>query len=345
MIEIKNLEKTFKVLNRKEGLKGAVADLFSRDYRYVKAVDDLSLHIEDGEIVGYVGPNGAGKSTTIKMMTGILKPTSGKILISGKEPYENRKEHMQNIGVVFGQRSQLWWSLPVRESFHVLKEIYMVDDVTYKHNLELFESLVNIKELYGKPVRQLSLGQRMLCEVTAAFLHDPKVVFLDEPTIGLDVAVKESIRNLIKKLNEEKKTTIVLTSHDTKDIEALCERVVIIDKGKLVFDNSITQLKQMFGKYRTIKLDLSGKSMDFTEINAKLTSAYKQNEISIVKEDDSLWVSVIVNEEAVAFTTVLNFILTNLSVNDVAMEDVSVEEVIKKIYGGGVATHEAIETI
>ena len=335
MIEIRNLERRFKVLNRKEGLKGAFLDLFSRDYKYIDAVKDISMTIQDGEIVGYVGPNGAGKSTTIKMMTGVLKPTGGSILIDGKEPYANRREHMKQIGVVFGQRSQLWWSLPVRESFRVLKDMYEVPDDVYEKNLALFESLVNIKDLYGKSVRQLSLGQRMLCEVTAAFLHDPKIVFLDEPTIGLDVAVKDSIRTLIKRLNEEKKTTIVLTSHDTKDIEALCERVIIIDKGTLIFDDKITKLKEMFGRFRTIKLQFADDTMHYEEIRDYVYGHYSKKQVVLSKEKDGEWVDLVINEEQIDFKEVLSQVMRDLNVHDVRMEDVGVEEVIKRIYEGG----------
>lgn len=334
MIEINNLERTFKVLNRKAGLKGAFLDLFSRDYKYVKAVNDISMTIRDGEIVGYVGPNGAGKSTTIKMMTGVLKPTAGSILIDGEDPYVNRRAHMKQIGVVFGQRSQLWWSLPVQESFRVLKDMYEVPDDVYEKNLRLFESLVNIKELYAKPVRQLSLGQRMLCEVTAAFLHDPKIVFLDEPTIGLDVSVKDSIRTLIKKLNEEKGTTIVLTSHDTKDIETLCERVIIIDKGTLIFDDKISKLKEMFGRFRTIKLQLTQDSMSYEEIKDYVFAHYSKKQVVISKEEDAEWADLVVNEEQIDFKEVLAQIMRDLKVEDVRMEDVGVEEVIKRIYEG-----------
>lgn len=333
MIEIQHLEKTFKVLNRKEGIKGAFMDLFSKDYNYVKAVNDISLNINKGEIVGYLGPNGAGKSTTIKMMTGILSPSSGKIFISGMEPYENRRKHLQNIGVVFGQRSQLWWSLPVIESYKVLKEIYKVDDKVYKRNMELFENLVDIKSLYGKPVRQLSLGQRMLCEVIAAFLHDPKVVFLDEPTIGLDVAIKDKIRGIIKHLNEEKKTTIVLTSHDTSDIETLCERAVIIDKGALIFDNTINKLKQMFGRYRTLKIN-TGTESDQKEIISKLLEKEFNKDEYTIDEEDGNMLPIIINEQKLPLTKVLNYILTNLDLKDIQIEDVGVESVIKKIYEG-----------
>lgn len=249
---------------------------------------------------------------------------------------------MKRIGVVFGQRSQLWWSLPVRESFRVLKDMYEVPDEVYEKNLALVESLVHIEELYGKPVRQLSLGQRMLCEVTAAFLHDPKVVFLDEPTIGLDVSVKESIRTLIKRLNKERGTTIVLTSHDTKDIEALCERVVIIDQGALIFDNSIEKLKEMFGRFRTIKIELSPDSMSYEEICTYLGTQYSKEQVTIAKEEETGWINLVVNEEKLEFTEILTKVMQELHVNDVRMEDVGVEEVIKRIYEGGGKENEKI---
>ena len=236
VIELKNVDKEFKVLNRHEGLKGSFQDLFSRDYKIIKAVNNVSMNIKPGEIVGYLGPNGAGKSTTIKMMTGVLQPSGGEILVNGRIPYKNRTANAQNIGVVFGQRSQLWWSLPLIESFKLLKDIYKISDKDYKDMLALYESLVDIKELYSKPVRQMSLGQRTLSDILAAFLHNPPIVFLDEPTIGLDVSMKAKIRNLIKALNKEKNTTVILTTHDMGDVDALCERIVIIDKGTMLYD-------------------------------------------------------------------------------------------------------------
>ena len=217
VIELENITKVFRVLNRHAGLKGTFTDLFSRDYKNLVAVDHVSMSIEEGEMVGYLGPNGAGKSTTIKIMTGILEPTEGKLLVNGRVPYANRTLNAQNIGVVFGQRSQLWWSLPVIESFRILKEMYCIPDKVYKNNMEMFDELVGVSELYNKPVRQMSLGQRTLCDILAAFLHDPNVVFLDEPTIGLDVSMKSKIRELISVLNREKKTTVVLTTHDMGD--------------------------------------------------------------------------------------------------------------------------------
>ena len=203
-ILMKNLCKDFKVLNRHEGLKGSLKDLFSRDYKTVSAVKDVSLSIDRGEIIGYLGPNGAGKSTTIKMMTGVLEPTSGEILVNGVIPYKNRTKNAENIGVVFGQRSQLWWSLPLIESFKLLRDIYLVPEKQYQDTLELYHSLVDIEPILHKPVRQMSLGQRTLSDILASFLHNPSIVFLDEPTIGLDVSMKDKIRSLILGLNQEK---------------------------------------------------------------------------------------------------------------------------------------------
>ena len=241
-----------------EGLKGSLKDLFSRDYKIVRAVDNISMSIKQGEIVGYLGPNGAGKSTTIKMMTGILEPTSGEILVGGNVPYQNRTKNAQEIGVVFGQRSQLWWALPLIESFKILKDIYGVSDEDYNDMLTLYKSLVDIEPLLHKPVRQMSLGQRTLSDILAAFLHNPKIVFLDEPTIGLDVSMKAKIRTLIHALNKEKNTTVILTTHDMGDVDALCQRIVIIDKGKMLYDNDIEHLKNFFGSYRTLKIRIDG---------------------------------------------------------------------------------------
>jgi ABC-2 type transport system ATP-binding protein len=338
IIELKNLKKTFKVLNRHEGLKGSIRDLFSRDYKYVNAVDDISANIYPGEIVGYLGPNGAGKSTTIKMMTGILEPSDGVIVVNGLIPYKNRALNAQNIGVVFGQRTQLWWALPVIESFKILKEIYSIDTKTYNENLELFDSIVNISSLYMKPVRQMSLGQRTLCDIVASFLHDPKIVFLDEPTIGLDVSMKSKIREIIKKINEVKGTTIILTTHDIGDIEALCKRAVIIDKGKMVYDNDFSQLKNKFGKYRTLKLEKSSHS----EINDRIYAVVKQindicDAITVVEQENEAeaeWIELLINEDIITLTDVLNKCLTAAKVNDVKIEEIRAEDIIKKIYEG-----------
>ena len=329
IIEIKHITKEFKVLNRREGLKGSLKDLFSRDYKIVRAVNDISMEIEQGEIVGYLGPNGAGKSTTIKMMTGVLEPTSGEILVAGHVPYQNRTSNAQEIGVVFGQRSQLWWALPLVESFRLLKDIYQIPDKNYQDMLDLYQSLVDIEPLLHKPVRQMSLGQRTLSDILAAFLHDPKIVFLDEPTIGLDVSMKSKIRTLIQALNKEKNTTVILTTHDMGDVDALCERIVIIDKGKMLYDNDISHLKSFFGSYRTLKLRVEGDLKKQAEAVAKELPQFK------VTADDE-WISVLVDEEKSGVMDVLTELQKKYRISDMKLEEISTEDVIKKIYEEGV---------
>ena len=329
IIEIKNVTKEFKTLNRHEGLKGSLKDLFSRDYKIVRAVDNVSMSIEQGEIVGYLGPNGAGKSTTIKMMTGVLEPTSGEILVGGNVPYENRSKNAQEIGVVFGQRTQLWWALPLIESFRLLKDIYQIPDKDYNDMLELYKSLVDIEPLLHKPVRQMSLGQRTLSDILAAFLHNPKIVFLDEPTIGLDVSMKAKIRTLIHELNRQKNTTVILTTHDMGDVDALCRRIVIIDKGKMLYDNDIEHLKGFFGSYRTLKIRVDGDMSAEAEVIKTEVPDFK------VSSDDE-WISVLVDEEKSKVLDVLGLLQKTHRIRDMQLEEISTEEVIKKIYEEGV---------
>ena len=329
IIEIKNVTKEFKTLNRHEGLKGSLKDLFSRDYKIVRAVDNVSMSIEQGEIVGYLGPNGAGKSTTIKMMTGVLEPTSGEILVGGNVPYENRSKNAQEIGVVFGQRTQLWWALPLIESFRLLKDIYQIPDKDYNNMLELYKSLVDIEPLLHKPVRQMSLGQRTLSDILAAFLHNPKIVFLDEPTIGLDVSMKAKIRTLIHELNRQKNTTVILTTHDMGDVDALCRRIVIIDKGKMLYDNDIEHLKGFFGSYRTLKIRVDGDMSSEAEAIRTEVPDFK------VSSDDE-WISVLVDEDKSKVLDVLSLLQKSHRIRDMQLEEISTEEVIKKIYEEGV---------
>lgn len=329
IITIQNVTKEFKVLNRREGLKGSLKDLFSRDYKIVRAVDNISMNIEQGEIVGYLGPNGAGKSTTIKMMTGVLEPTSGEILVGGNVPYKNRTKNAQEIGVVFGQRSQLWWALPLIESFKLLKDIYQIADREYENMLEMYRSLADIEPLLHKPVRQMSLGQRTLSDILAAFLHNPKIVFLDEPTIGLDVSMKSKIRELIHALNKEKNTTVILTTHDMGDVDALCRRIVIIDKGKMLYDNDIEHLKGFFGSYRTLKIRVEGILTERAEeVKAQLP------DFSVSADEE--WISVLVDEERATVMEVLNQLRSSFDIRDMQLEEISTEDVIKKIYEEGV---------
>lgn len=332
IVKIHNVSKHFKVLNRREGLMGTFKDLFSRDYRLVKAVDDVSMSLEEGEFVGFLGPNGAGKSTTIKMMTGVLAPTSGEIWVNGNIPFKNRSRNAQNIGVVFGQRTQLWWDLPVIESFKILKEIYNLDKKIYDENMGIFNDLVNIKTLYSTPVRNLSLGQRMLCDIVASFLHNPRIIFLDEPTIGLDVSIKNKIRTILKELNERKKATIVLTTHDIGDIEILCKRIIIIDQGCIIYDGDIRRINHMFGAYRTLKIYLgNGFNDDFmADINKKFTC---QNPILIETHEDG-WVDFTINQDELKLLDVLNYVMNILPIKDVKIEEIRTESVIRKIYEG-----------
>ena len=329
IIEIKNITKEFKVLNRREGLKGSLKDLFSRDYRIVRAVDNISMNIRQGEIVGYLGPNGAGKSTTIKMMTGVLEPTSGEIIVNGNVPYKNRSKNAQEIGVVFGQRSQLWWSLPLIESFKILKDIYRISDTDYSSMMTLYKSLVDIEPLLHKPVRQMSLGQRTLSDILAAFLHNPKIVFLDEPTIGLDVSMKSKIRVLIQELNRVKNTTVILTTHDMGDVDALCQRIVIIDKGRMLYDNDIEHLKGFFGSYRTLKIRTDGNI-------AKQAEKIRRELPDFSVSADEEWISILVDEEKAKVMEVLSLLQKTHQIRDMQLQEISTEEVIKKIYEEGV---------
>lgn len=339
IIQLKEIKKEFKILNRHEGLKGSFRDMFSRDYRTITAVNRVSLEIAPGEIVGYLGPNGAGKSTTIKMMTGVLEPTGGEIYVNGKVPYKNREANAQNIGVVFGQRSQLWWALPLVESFKILKDIYRISDKDYKDMLELYGSMIDMNALYSKPVRQMSLGQRTLSDILAAFLHNPAVVFLDEPTIGLDVSMKAKIRSLISSLNQEKNTTVILTTHDMGDVDALCKRIIIIDKGTMLYDNNIENLRSFFGAYRTLKLNLNKRHEEVTEKvqadNLKRVQellAEKFSGVVFTYDTDEEWVSILIDESQIPLMKVLSYLQEQLKIYDVRLQEISTESVIKKIY-------------
>ena len=257
IIETADLRKVFRSVKRRPGLGGAIAALFSREYEEKAAVDGITMSLEAGELVGYLGPNGAGKSTTIKMLTGILVPTSGSISVAGLVPHRQRLENAQNIGVVFGQRSQLYWDLPLRESFALLRSIYDVPRERFRENLDHFIEILDLDEFMDTPVRQLSLGERMRGDFAAAMLHDPKIVYLDEPTIGLDVVAKEAIREFITQLNRERGTTIILTTHDLADIERLARRVILIDDGNIIFDGPISRLRDEYGTNRTLVITLA----------------------------------------------------------------------------------------
>lgn len=245
MIQVEHVTKTFRIARRNAGFLEACRSLWHRQYTEVKALDDVSFTIQDGEMVGYIGPNGAGKSSTIKILSGILHPDSGICLINGKVPWKERKIHVRNIGVVFGQRSQLWWDIPVMDSFELLKDIYEIPDDLYEETLQELTSLLHLGEILKTPVRQLSLGQRMRCEIAASLLHRPQILFLDEPTIGLDAVSKIAVRSFILELNQKYHTTVILTTHDMQDIEALTQRIILIGKGKILMDGALEDIKRL----------------------------------------------------------------------------------------------------
>ena len=262
MIQVSHLRKTFRVARRGAGFSQAVKALFRREYEEIHALDDLSFTIRDGEMVGYIGPNGAGKSSTIKVLSGILTPDSGQCLVNGRTPWKDRVAHVKEIGVVFGQRTQLWWDVPVADSFDLLKDIYRIDPALYRKNRDELTELLDLSQLLRTPARQLSLGQRMRCEIAASLLHSPKVLFLDEPTIGLDAVSKLAVRSFIRRLNETRRTTVILTTHDMQDIEALASRILLIGKGKILMDGTLDDIRR------------GGESIDET-----LAALYQQYEI------------------------------------------------------------------
>ena len=255
MIDVNHLSKDYLLKKKEPGLKGALKGLIHPQYEVIHAVRDLSFHIDEGEIVGFIGPNGAGKSTTIKMMSGILTPTEGSVLINGENITEHRKTVVRNIGVVFGQRSQLNWDLRLGETFELLKHIYEIDPVDYENTLEVMDGILGIKELIDKPVRQMSLGQRVKGDLTASMLHSPRVLFLDEPTIGLDVSSKFALRRFIREINEIRKTTVILTTHDLGDIKELCERLIIINHGVMMEDGKLSQIVDRIAPYKTLVVE------------------------------------------------------------------------------------------
>lgn len=319
MIEVKNLCKSFKVSKRDEGLGKAVKALFHREYELIYALKDVSFKIEEGEMVGYIGPNGAGKSTTIKIMSGILNPDSGECIINGRTPWKDRINHVKDIGVVFGQRSQLWWDVPVVDSFSLIKDIYKVPDKQYKKNIDELVEMLNIKELIKMPTRQLSLGQRMRCEIAASLIHSPKILFLDEPTIGLDSVSKIAVREFIKNINKERKTTVILTTHDTQDLDALTNRIILIGKGQVLLDGKLDELKEKFNRKRTISLNYSGK-LDATYNGLKIIDNH--NEIANIEIDTSK-ISV---SEGIAYLS------SKVNINDIQISSSTVEDVVVGLY-------------
>lgn len=331
MIEVRNVTKEFKKTIKDPGLKGSLKSLVHKKVETVKAVDDISFSVAEGEILGFIGPNGAGKSTAIKMLTGILTPTEGQIVINGQVPYKNRKKYVKEIGVVFGQRTQLWWDLPLTETFTVLKEIYQIDDKAFKDRMDFLNQVLELDPFINSPVRTLSLGQRMRADIAASMIHNPKVLFLDEPTIGLDVVVKDNIRKAIAEINKNEKTTIILTTHDISDIELLCKRIVMIDKGKKVYDGALDKMKEKYGKVREIHINLkSAADMDKLELAAKFNLEGDDLEIKV----DGNKAVVKFNSSKVQVSDMLSYILATITVKDIAVSEADIEEIIRRLYKG-----------
>lgn len=335
MIQVENLTKEFKKVVKQPGIVGSVKSLFNPKSEKVLAVDNVSFSVPKGEVLGFIGPNGAGKSTVIKMLTGILTPTSGQCVINGKIPQKDRKNYVREIGVVFGQRTQLWWDLPLLETYSVLKEIYEVPDDKFKKRMDFLNEVLDLNSFIKSPVRTLSLGQRMRADIAASLLHSPKVLFLDEPTIGLDVVVKDNIRKAIAQINAEEETTVILTTHDLSDIELLCQRIVMIDKGKNVFDGNLQELKSKYGQMRELCFET-----DTTENIAERLS-YKENfkvaddDIELIPDGNN--VKVRFNSNKIAVADMLTHTLNKVNVKDINVKDADIEEIIRRLYKEGVA--------
>ncbi len=326
-IEAVNLVKEFRSSTRREGLSGAVRDLFDRDYSTLRAVDGISFVVEPGEMVGYIGPNGAGKSTSVKMLTGILTPTSGEVTANGLIPYRQRMAYTRTIGAVFGQRTQLWWDIPVVESFRLLKEIYEVSDADYKARLARFDEILELGSFLQQPVRKLSLGQRMRCDVAAALLHNPPLLFLDEPTIGLDLIAKESIRRFLREINDEFGVTMLLTTHDLADIEELCDRLMIVDKGRILFDGPLQELKRMLWRQTQVRFELKDVGQ-----GAQLEALGMEN--VACRRDDDLTYRLVFDRDDHSTGEVIRRVVAAVDVRDIYIEEESIEAIIRRIYTG-----------
>jgi ABC-2 type transport system ATP-binding protein len=320
-IVVENLVKTFQVAQRSPGMWGALKGVFYRRHRTVRALDGVSFTIEGGELVGYIGPNGAGKSTTVKVLSGILTPDSGRCLVLGRVPWKERIANARDIGVVFGQRTQLWWDLPVIESFDLLRDIYRVNEGEYKENRDELIDLLDLSPLLDVPVRQLSLGQRMRCDLAASLLHAPRLLFLDEPTIGLDAVSKLAVRDFILDLNRRRGITVILTTHDMDDIEALCNRVMVINEGRILSDGTLDDLRRTVTKERLLTIDLADEGQEITDPDASLVRREGQR------------VTLRFDPDRVSAATLIGRITATHPVRDLFVENPPIEEVIARIYG------------
>ena len=334
-IIVKNLGKSFKVSKRDSGMKAAVKHFIKREYETVHALKDVSFEIKTGELVGYIGPNGAGKSTTVKIMSGILTPTSGECSVDGIIPYKQRKEHVKNIGVVFGQRSQLWWDVPVIDSFELLKDIYKVETREYESMKNKLIDKLDLGEFLNTPVRQLSLGQRMRCELAASLLHNPPILFLDEPTIGLDAISKLAVRDFVKTINKEFNTTVILTTHDMDDIEALCNRIIVIGKGMILYDGDMNGLRKMVTNERKLIVEFVNTYEDYhvdktskLEVNYELPLIEGADLISLEERTGTYSF----DPNVVKASDLIKTVATSYDIEDVLVHNASIEEIIAELY-------------
>lgn len=319
-IEVKDVSKTFKISKRRSGIPGMLANLFVPKFEKKEAVKNIGFNIEKGEMVGFIGPNGAGKSTTIKMLSGILYPDSGEINVGGYIPYKQRKSYVGRIGVVFGQKSQLQWDLPVIDSFELLKAIYSVPDDVYKKNLSRFTEMLDMSGFIDQPVRQLSLGQKMRADIVAALIHSPEIVFFDEPTIGVDVVGKETIRSFIRELNEQDNVTMIFTTHDMQDIEKTCNRLIIIDEGAKVYDGTLSGIREKYGTSRQLDVEFGSKETIAPIDNVEIVELENNRKRFVFENKD-----VHINE-------LMNHLLNNYSVRDINISEPEIESIIRRIY-------------
>ena len=321
IIEFKEISKDFKISMKIKDKKKSFLNLFRREKIVVKALTNVSFEIEEGDIVGYIGPNGAGKSTTIKIMSGILTPTSGECSIMGQTPWKDRKKYVKNIGVVFGQRSQLWWDVPIIDSFELLKDIYKIPTAEYNETLNDLINALNLKELLNRPLRQLSLGQKMKCELAGSLLHRPKVLFLDEPTIGLDAVTKLAVRDFVKTINKKWGTTIILTTHDMSDIDALTNKIILIGRGQILYKGSFSAIKEKYGHIKEIEVEFA-KSYNKIELEGYSVIKHEGNTVTL-KNDENTTFNV---------KDFFNSITKKYEVVDFQVNSISVDEILAKLY-------------
>ena len=318
LIEANHLCKEFKIYKRNSGAKETIKSLFHREYDIKKAVEDISFSVERGELVGYIGPNGAGKSTTIKMLSGILFPSSGEVLVDGIKPYENRKANAAKIGIVFGQRSQLFWDLPMVDGFELYQKMYKMEEKRFQENVAYYTEILDMKEFINRPIRQLSLGQKMRAELAIALLHDPEILYLDEPTIGLDVLAKRKIRETLKDINRERNTTVILTTHDMDDIEEICSRLILIDEGKKIYDGTLHEFKERYADDIVIQFSYTAKKKDLPE------------DVKVKQESESCFASFLSHQYTAAHAA--QVLLDAYDISDFAIKNNDIEDIIARLY-------------